>query len=419
VSIAGAPATFFRSRWVERPDGVRELDPDELPAGFRAAGVACGIKASGDLDLGIVVCDSEEAVSAARFTRNAVVAAPVTISRGAELTELRAVVANSGNANVAGGEQGMAVAEAMVRTSARGLGLGADRVAVASTGVIGAPLEMSVVLEGVTAGLAALAPRAGEFARSILTTDQGPKYVTVEVALSRGPVRLSAQAKGAGMISPSFATLLCFVETDARVDRASLGRFLDSGVERSFERISVDGQLSTNDSVFMIAGGGSGIEVVPGTDDEQAFARALDAVLKQLALEMVADGEGATRVARLRVRGSGGGAEPVARSIANSPLVKCALYGGDPNWGRVLQAAGQALLDAGGATLDLWIEGVQVARENVALPLAEPDRKRVEDAIAREEVELRLDFADGQEEAEVYFSDLGHDYVDLNSRYSS
>jgi glutamate N-acetyltransferase/amino-acid N-acetyltransferase len=410
--------TFFRSRWVDLPAGVSERDRDELPSGFRAAGVAAGIKKAGDLDVGLLVCESESAVSAARFTRNALVAAPVTISRRAALPRLRAVVVNSGNANVANGEAGLAVAAAMAETAARELGLAPEVVGVASTGVIGVGLEHTPVLSGIAAAAQALAPHAGDFAHSILTTDRWPKYATIALTLSAGEVRISAQAKGGGMIAPALATMLCFVETDASVDHQTLERLLDAAIGRSFNRISVDGQLSTNDSVFMLAAGSSGVVVEAGGDDEAAFAAALGALLKQLALEVVSDGEGASRVARLEVRGPSGATEPVARGVANSPLVKCALYGGDPNWGRVLQAAGQALPDAGGVPFRLAIEEIEVARGGAAAPLDEALRSRLDAAMQAAEVELRLEFGDEEEESEIYFCDLGPTYVEINSEYN-
>jgi glutamate N-acetyltransferase/amino-acid N-acetyltransferase len=411
--------SFFRSRWVRQPAGVRELNPSELPAGFRAAGVACGIKASGERDVGLLACDADDAVSAARFTRNALVAAPVIVSQRSDRPRLRAVVVNSGNANVSTGEEGMAVAEAMSSAAADGLGVPRRRVAVASTGVIGQGLERGPVLKGVESALRELSPSGEDFAHAILTTDRGPKYATLELSLSNGVVRLAAQAKGAGMISPSFATMLCFIETDARVDSQTLERLLDAAVERSFERISVDGQLSTNDSLFMMASGASGVGLTPGSDDEQIYADALDALLRQLAIEIVADGEGATRVARLEVHGGPGAAEPVARSVANSPLVKCALFGGDPNWGRVLAAAGQALPNVGEVEFDLSIEDIEVARSSVASPLTEAQARRIDQAMKQPEVEMSLYFAACDEVTEVFFSDLGPDYVALNAAYST
>jgi glutamate N-acetyltransferase/amino-acid N-acetyltransferase len=211
--------------------------------------------------------------------------------------------------------------------------------------------------------------------------------------------------------------MLCFIETDASFDRPTLERLLEASVARSFNRISVDGQLSTNDSVFMFAGGSSGVAVEAGSDDESAFAAALGALLKQLALEIVSDGEGASRVARLVVRGPSGATEPVARSVANSPLVKCALYGGDPNWGRVLAAAGQALPDAGDIPFTLSIEEVEVARAGAAAPLGDAARSRLDQAMQAPEVEFRLAFGD-EEENEIYFCDLGPTYVEINSEYN-
>jgi glutamate N-acetyltransferase/amino-acid N-acetyltransferase len=341
----------------------------------------------------------------------------VTVCWRAALSRLRADVVNSGNANVANGEAGLAVATAMAETAARELGLAAETVGVASTGVIGVGLERTPVLTGIPSAAQVLSPRAGDFAHSILTTDRWPKYASIALSLSAGDVRISAQAKGGGMIAPALATMLCFVETDAAVDLQTLERLLDAAIGRSFNRISVDGQLSTNDSLFMIAAGSSGVVVEAGADDETLFAFALDALLKQLALEVVSDGEGASRVARLEVRGPAGATERVARSIANSPLVKCALYGADPNWGRVLQAAGQALPDAGEIPFGLSIEDIEVARAGAAAALDQTLHDRLDRAMQAPEVELRLVFGD-EEETEIYFCDLGPRYVEINSEYS-
>jgi glutamate N-acetyltransferase/amino-acid N-acetyltransferase len=177
--------------------------------------------------------------------------------------------------------------------------------------------------------------------------------------------------------------------------------------------------MSTSDSVFMIASGAGGASVQAGSDDEALFARALDALLKQLAIEVVADGEGASRIARLEVHGGTGATEPVARSVANSPLVKCALFGADPNWGRILQAAGQALPDSGSVEFDLSIEDVQVAQGGVRVTLDDLMQRRLDHAMQEPEVDVRLSFGGGGEQAEIYFSDLGHDYVSLNSAYST
>jgi glutamate N-acetyltransferase/amino-acid N-acetyltransferase len=418
MSSPSGVASFFRSRFVDRPRGTSERESDELPAGFRAAGISCGIKSSGDLDLGLLVCDLDGASSWARFTRNSLVAAPVTVSRRADLRRLRAVVVNSGNANVANGEAGLAVAEATVATAATALELPVARIGVASTGVIGLGLERTPVLDGVAAAIGSLSTRSSDFAQAILTTDRWAKRACLDVDTSNGTIRLCAQAKGGGMISPSFATMLCFVQTDAALDEQTLQRLLDAAIERSFERISVDGQLSTNDSVFMIASGGSGTAIEPGGDDELTFAHALDALLKQLALEIVADGEGATRVARLEVSGPASATALVARGVANSSLVRCALYGGDPNWGRILAAAGQALPGANASDFGLAIGGVEVARSGAAVPLEPSERESLERLMQEPEVELHLSLGSAQEQSEIFFCDLGHEYVRINAEYS-
>jgi glutamate N-acetyltransferase / amino-acid N-acetyltransferase len=415
--------TFFRSRWVTCPDGVTELDPTRMPAGFRAAGVATGSKPSGKRDVGVLACDSDAAVSTALFTRNAVTGAPVKVSRRAQLHALRGAVVNAGNANVGTGARGIEVAEAMARAVATGLGVEATRIGVASTGVIGIQLERERIVEGVARAVTELASDGGgDFSEAILTGDRGPKRACLELALSGGPVLLSAQCKGAGMISPSFATMLCFVETDATLDRASLDRIVRDATARSFERITVDGQLSTSDSLFAFASGESGRTVEPGSGDERLFETALESLLRQLALEIVADGEGATRVARIVVSGPDSAVEPAARAVGNSPLVKCALHGADPNWGRILQAAGQALIDwpdQDGLSLDLSIEGIPVVRAGDDLPLGGGESQQLDEAMRAPEVEITLALGHGDGEAELFFCDLGHEYVSFNSEYTT
>jgi glutamate N-acetyltransferase/amino-acid N-acetyltransferase len=347
------------------------------------------------------------------------VAAPVTVSRRARLGELRAVVVNSGNANVSDGERGLATAEAMVATAAAGLGLDPGTVAVASTGVIGQKLDRDAVTGGIESALEQLSGQGGvAFSDAIMTTDRWPKRASLDVELSTGVVQLSAQAKGGGMISPSFATLLCFVETDARIDQVTLKRLLQSAVAGSFERITVDGQMSTNDSVFMIAAG-EGVDLAPGGDDERRFAEALHALLLQHALEITSDGEGAIRVARLTVKGSVESIEPVARAVADSPLVKTALTGADPNWGRIIQAAGGALPDATGVGIDLAIEGVQLARNSDAVAIDAETMRKVEEAMAQNEVDIEIELPDAEDTTHLYFCDFGHEYVKINSEYTT
>jgi glutamate N-acetyltransferase/amino-acid N-acetyltransferase len=404
--------SFFRSRWVEAPKHVSELDPHGLPAGFRAAGVAAGIKPEG-LDVGLVASDEPETVSAARFTTNARVGAPVVVSRAAELGALRAVAANSGCSNVGDGQRGLETAVAMQAAAAEELGLEPERVAVASTGVIGVELPRDSVVNGVRAASAALGPDADSFSQAILTSDAGPKRACLEVRLPAGSVRLSAQAKGAGMISPRFATMFCFIQTDAALEQETLELLTGVCVQRSFDRISVDGQLSTSDTVVALASGASGVRVEPESADELALGEALDALLRQLALEIVHDGEGAKRVGRVVVSGHPNAVEPVARSIANSPLVKAALHGADPNFGRILQAAGQVWPTGEPFLVDLEIEGHQV------LSAGEVVEPAPAELVSGPEVEYVLTMPGEGGETEVFFSDLSPEYVNYNADYTS
>jgi glutamate N-acetyltransferase / amino-acid N-acetyltransferase len=405
--------SFFASRWVAAPGHVKELDSHLLPAGFRAAGVAAGIKPSGALDVGVVTSDEADTVSAARFTTNARVGAPVIVTREAELDQLRAVVANSGCSNVGDGERGIETALAMQSAAATELGLEPRHVAVASTGVIGIELMRDKVVPGVRAACAALAQGAEDFSTAILTSDAGPKRACLEVTLPSGAVRLSAQAKGAGMISPRHATMFCFVQTDAALDAATLDLLTGVCVRRSFDRISVDGQLSTSDTVVALANGASGVRVEAESPDELALGEAVDALLRQLALEIVHDGEGARRVGRVVVTGGTDAVEPVARAVANSPLVKAALHGGDPNFGRILQAAGQAWPPGDPFVIDLEIEGHQVVS---AGDVVEPAPAEL---VQGEEVEYALTIPGEGGETEVFFSDLSPEYVKFNSEYTS
>jgi glutamate N-acetyltransferase/amino-acid N-acetyltransferase len=380
--------TFFRSRWVEPPAGVDEHAATALAPGFRAAGTACGLKESGGTDVGIVAAEKPGTVSALLLTRNAAAAAPVRVCRDrCAAGSIRAAVVNSGNANAATGERGYADAVAMQERCAAAIGVDPAAVAVAETGTIGVPLDTGKVLGGIDRAAAALGPDGGEdFATAIMTTDSSPKRCCV----SAGGVTVSAQAKGAGMIEPGYATMLCFVQTDAVV--ADPGATLRAAVAGSFERITVDGQMSTNDTVLLQASGAGGGPLPAGL---------LEAVLLQLALEIVADGEGASRVGRIEVRGAAGDdeAERVARAIANSPLVKTALYGRDPNWGRIAQAAGQAL--AGAELPELGPDRID-ARE-IGAETAEP--------------ELTIELGRGSGAARVYFSDLTHEYNRINAEY--
>ncbi len=410
---------FFSSRWIEMPGNVTEL-AGGLPSGFRAAGVACGLKPSGDLDLGLLVSSAPGTTSAARFTRSGTQSAPVLLCRErCALDGIRAVVVNAGNANAATGRPGFENAAKMQGAAAMASGVGAESaVAVASTGVIGVPLPMGPVMQGIVAATHALRPDGeADFARAIRTTDALDKHACLEVELEAGTVRLTAQAKGAGMISPSFATLLCFVQTDAALSRETCDLLLTVTTKRSFERVSVDGQLSTSDTVILQASGESGVRVDPETDDEVRFGEALDALLRQLALYIVRDGEGARRVCRVVVRGGDDRTvDRVAHAVADSPLVKTALYGGDPNWGRIVQAVGMAMPGTAPLEVDVAIEGVQVCRRGGYAP---HDERALAEAVQGEEIEYEIGLPGEGAESERFFSDLGHEYVTLNAEYTT
>jgi glutamate N-acetyltransferase / amino-acid N-acetyltransferase len=413
-------AEVFGSRWAAAPAHVRELAPGaELPGGFRAAGVACGIKPSGNPDLGVLVCDSDAPASAVRFTASGTAAAPVLLSRErCQLAGLRAVLANSGCANAATGARGLDDAAKTQGAAAAALRLAPSEILLASTGAISHYLPVEAMLQGILAASARLSPEGGaDFQRAIETTDRFRKHASLRVELPSGTVRVSANCKGAGMISPRFATMLCFVATDAALSAHTAELLLDVCTRRSFERACVDGQLSTNDTVALICSGASGVTVAAESEDEVRFGEALDALLRALAIMMVADGEGAQRIARVVVRG---GHEPsteaVARAIANSPLVKTALNGGDPNWGRIAQAAGAALPGTAPLALDIAIEGTPVCRAGAAMAY---DEQALARAIGGSEVELEIGLPGTGACSELYFSDLSHEYVRLNAQYTT
>jgi glutamate N-acetyltransferase/amino-acid N-acetyltransferase len=380
--------------------------------GFVASGVSCGIKDS-TLDLALVH-STVPATGAAMFTANRVQAAPVKISREhLELAEPQAVVANSGNANAATGLRGELDARATAAETARLLDLHAENVIVLSTGVIGRPLPLDKILGGLPTAAAALSADGGaDAANAILTTDTRTK----QAAVSRDGFTVGGMTKGSGMIHPDLATLLAVVTTDYPLARGEAPAFLRRAVEDSFNAISVDGECSTNDTVVLLANGASAIARTAATD--AAFAEALHAVCGKLAAEIVADGEGATFLAAIDVRGAvdRAQAKAIARRIATSPLVKTALFGRDANWGRILAAAGSAPFNGGYAQVDadalsLVFNGVTVI-DHGAPQGREPELDGAECTI-----ELDLGLGDGS--AAYLTSDLSYDYVRINADYRS
>lgn len=406
------------SRWLQRPEHVTE-SPGDLPKGFKAAGVAAGIKPSGGMDVGLLVCSEPDCVSATRFTRSGILAAPVVLTKQrARQDAIRVVIVNSGNANAATGNQGYEQAARTQGAAAMAGGVREDQVAVASTGVIGVQLDAGDIIRGIVRARGDLREYGhGDFSEAIQTTDQFAKEVEVDVALSGGTVRLTAQAKGAGMISPNFATMLCFVQTDAALEAKFADLLLGLCVERSFDRISVDGQLSTNDTVIFQASGASGVPLEADSEDATKFGEALDWALRKLALDIVRDGEGSKRIGRVVVRGgSTDVVENAARAIANSPLVKAALHGGDPNWGRIVQAVGGVLTDTYPLAVDVFIESVQVCAAGMAIPF---DQDALNAAVDGDEVEYDVVLPGSGAETEVFFSDLSHEYVSVNADYTT
>jgi glutamate N-acetyltransferase/amino-acid N-acetyltransferase len=380
--------------------------------GFEASGVAAGIRRSGP-DLALV-CSTAQAVGGALWTSNRVLAAPVIVSkRHLEAAQPQAVVVNAGVANAATGAQGEADAEATADAAAKRLGLAAEQVVVLSTGVIGVPLPLDRVLAGVDAAASLLSADGGDAAATaILTTDSGPK----QAVRSAGGFTVGGMAKGAGMIHPALATMLAVVTTDYALAAAEVDAFLRPAVEQSFNRISVDGECSTNDAVVLLANGAGG--VARDAESDAMFSEALQEVCAELARQIVEDGEGATVLLEIVVTTASSDEEAVAiaRRIATSPLVKTAAFGHDPNWGRVLAAAGSAPWNGGFARLDparltVAFDGAVVYQAGA--PTGETPT--LGGAACR--IELDLGLGDGR--ASYLASDLSYDYVRINAEYTT
>ena len=375
------------------------------PDGFRASGVAAGLKGEGLLDLGLLVSDRPTA-SAIVDTPSALPSAAVIYTRSLHGGGLRGVVVNSGCANAATGEQGIVDARAMGETAAAAAGVPIGSLAVCSTGVIGERLPMKLLTKGMDAAAAALATDGGvDFGEAIRTTDAFAKGGTFRLALSDGEVTIGAAAKGAGMIRPDMATMLAYVTTDACVLPDDLLETTRAAAGTGFNRISVDGQMSPSDTLLVIANGeGPPIE----GDDLALFADALRAICRYLAILMVKDGEGAEHAVRVVVDGAldDDEAERVVRAVGESALVRTAVYGRDANWGRVNQAVGQALARTGGhVTFTLRFDGVL------------PDGQGIDEVMARAEYEIQVGLGRGDARAELFASDLGHGYVSVNADY--
>jgi glutamate N-acetyltransferase/amino-acid N-acetyltransferase len=387
------------------------------PAGFRAAGVACGIKKSA-LDLALLVSDGP-ASAAAVFTTNKAQAAPVLVSKahiGRSGGRARVIAINSGCANACTGDDGLETARAMADAAATAAGCDASEVLIASTGVIGVALNRTTVVNGIAEAATALTRDGGALAaRAIMTTDPFPKEASVEITAAGGKFRVGGMAKGSGMIEPLMATMLAVVTTDAQVAPALLQRALSAVTDETFNAISVDGECSTNDCVFALASGASG--VVLGDADLGVLSEALRQVCQPLALGIVRGGEGATKLVTIDVTGarSKEEAKRAARAIANSPLVKTAIHGADPNWGRLVAVAGRAGVDFRLERARVWIGDVELFADG------RPFDERAPEASAHltgRDVSVRVDLGSGGSgEARMWTCDLSAEYVRINAEY--
>jgi glutamate N-acetyltransferase/amino-acid N-acetyltransferase len=399
-------------------------EPFALAPGFRAAAIACGLKPSGRLDLALIAAD-RDCASAGVFTTNRVQAAPVLLDRerlARRPDAIRAVIANAGCANACTGDAGLEAARKTAALTARSIGCDASQVLVLSTGVIGRALDMEKMARGIAA-LATPAARAGAeaAAEAILTTDTRPKIAGAECRVGDSRVSIRGFAKGAGMIHPNMATMLAVLTTDAAIEPGALREALHAAVGASFNRISVDGDMSTNDTVLALASGASGARV----DDEAglaSFTAALTEACVSLAKQIARDGEGASRLVEITVRGARdeAGAHQVADAIGRSALVKTAIHGGDPNWGRILAAAGASgvALDPARLGLALGAGARRVAVVENGLPAAYEERAAAA-AMREDPVLIVLDLGQGSAAATVWTCDFSAEYVSINAHYTT
>jgi glutamate N-acetyltransferase/amino-acid N-acetyltransferase len=385
--------------------------------GFYAAGIHCGIKRS-KKDLALIY-SKLPCTGAGTFTLNKVKAAPLMVSQSllAQSDFVHAVVINSGNANACTGEKGLEDVSTTQILAASFLGISPDHVVVSSTGVIGQYLPMDKIESGIRAIVPSLSSDAGvDAAEAIMTTDTRSKYGAVEVELSAGKVRIGAIAKGSGMIMPNMATMLCFVTTDAAVDKACLQTMLSKAVQQSFNRISVDGDTSTNDMVVLLANGASGVKVDAQSSDALLFLEALTALCKKAAQAIVIDGEGATKLITVRVEGAATEEEAnwVGKAIANSPLVKTAMHGEDANWGRIICAAGYSGADLAPEKVSIYFDDEPILQKGFQIAL---DEARARQILSKSLVEIRVDLGAGDQTATWWTCDLSAEYVRINAAY--
>lgn len=387
-----------------------------LPQGFRAAGIHAGIKKSGAPDMAMLVSDVPGTHVAGTFTTNQVAAAPVKACRKRIARGLgRGVVINSGNANAATGKPGERNAEAMIACAAKATGVPAAQMFVCSTGHIGAQLPMPVILPGIAKLANHLSDRHGmDAVNGIMTTDNGPKFGTIQLAIDGKPVVMSVLCKGAGMIEPGMATMLCFVMTDAAVEKKALQRALSAAVAESFNRISVDGDMSTNDTVLLFANGAAGNKTLaPAHREWKKFTAALLALCQQMAWKIIRDGEGAVKVIRVDVAGArtAKDAEIAARSVANSLLVKTSWHKDYPNFGRIMDALGYSAAKVVESKIEIAYDGKILVKHGQRTGI---DVEAIK-AVQRQELfTIKINLHLGRGASHVYSCDCAHAYIDIN-----
>jgi len=398
------------------------LSEAALPRGFRFSATACGLKKTGALDLALLSSDVP-ASAAAVFTQNLVVAPPVVVSKEnlrASKGRMRAVIVNAGNANCSTGPAGRAASLRTVEETSRRLFCQPHEVLVCSTGVIGVPLPLEKILRaltGITRNRRPSARSFAEFSLAICTTDTRPKTSTTFFKMAGKRIHLVGCAKGAGMIHPNLATTLAFVATDAAISPSLLQKTLREVAGRTFNSISIDGDTSTNDTLLVLANGQAGAPAIrPGTSAHRAFARALEEVCHSLALQIVADGEGAQRVIEIEVRHTKTQADArrIAQTIATSPLVKTAFAGGDPNWGRVFAAAGRSGVKFDPHRVDIQLAGIPVLRRGQPLKFNE---RAASNRLLEKQVQVVVDLHAGHESTRFWTCDFTAEYVRINASY--
>ena len=391
-----------------------------VPKGFKADATYCGIKTIKDsFDLGIVFSEYKSA-GAALFTTNQICAAPVKLARKIiQKGYIRAFVVNSGNANACTGEQGYKDAEEMVRIAGKCLKISEDEILVASTGIIGRPLPMDKIAAGIKAAATSLGntPTHGNnAARAIMTTDTKQKDIAVRLKINNKDVIVGGITKGAGMIAPNLATMLCFLTTDVSMSSPLLNECLRNAVESSFNRITIDGHMSTNDTIAIIANGASGVNITSNSPEQKLFQEGLNYVTSYLAKAIVKDGEGATKFIQIDVVGarSCSDATKIARSIADSPLVKTAINGEDPNWGRIVSAAGYAGVELKESTTNLYINDILIFA--MGMPTL-CDLNQLSTSMKGSDITIRLELGLGNCSDTVWTCDLSHEYITINAEY--